>query len=58
MKGDFAFISGKDIPALSCKARGYARTEDSVIILLQFGSKYMKTSQEMAKDKTSFNDRV
>lgn len=33
MEGDFALISGKDIPALSCLALDYVRTGDLVIIL-------------------------
>lgn len=58
MEGHFALISGKDIPALSCEAQGYIKTEDSIIILLPFESKYTKISQEMVKDKMSFNDMV
>lgn len=52
----FALISGKDISAPSWETPDYVRTEYHAIILLPFGTKGMKISQEMMKYKMNSNN--
>lgn len=58
MEGCFALISGKDISALCCGAWDYIRTGDPTIILWPLGTKHVKASQEVTKDKMSPIDIV
>lgn len=51
-------ISRKYISAPFCEAWDYVRTGDPAIILLPLGTKNVKVSQEMTKDKMSSSDIV